>query len=134
MQPKLICCEERLQGADLPPPLLCEASEQNDSEKGMREKEGRGGENSYTILSLHLQPNSSCVTIRSTSSSLLGFSVRLSLPCLVLLFLPYPIPFCFSTFLVRLLFSVHQSCLSILSLSPTSLSLSFSYRARLACV
>lgn len=132
MQPKLICCEERLQGADLPPPLLCEASEQNDSEKGMREKEGRGGENSYTILSLHLQPNSSCVTIRSTSSSSLGFSVRLSLPCLVLLFLPDPIPFCFSTFLA--LFSVHQSCLSILFLSPTSLSLSFSYCAQLACV
>ena len=37
---KLICSKERLQGADLPLPLLCEAAEQNDSEKGMREKEG----------------------------------------------------------------------------------------------
>lgn len=28
VQPKLICSKERLRGADLPPPLLCEASEQ----------------------------------------------------------------------------------------------------------
>lgn len=37
MQPKLICCKERVQGEDLPLPFLCEASEQNDSEKRMRE-------------------------------------------------------------------------------------------------
>ncbi|TNN49391.1 hypothetical protein EYF80_040403 [Liparis tanakae] len=33
VQPELICIKERLQGADLPPPLLCEPSEQNDSEE-----------------------------------------------------------------------------------------------------
>lgn len=40
MQPILICSKERLQGADLPLPLLCEAPEQNESEKRMREKDG----------------------------------------------------------------------------------------------
>lgn len=39
MQPKLICSELWLQGADLPAPLLCEASEQNRREKRMRGEE-----------------------------------------------------------------------------------------------
>lgn len=67
VQPNLICSKERLQGADLLLPLLCEAPEQNYSEKGMRE-EGWGGENSYTVPTLFLRPLSFCVTIRSTSS------------------------------------------------------------------
>lgn len=41
MQPKLICCKERVQGEDLPLPFLCEASEQNDSEDVRRRDEGK---------------------------------------------------------------------------------------------
>lgn len=37
---KLVCFQERLQGADLPLLRLCEALEQNKSEKSVGEKEG----------------------------------------------------------------------------------------------
>lgn len=118
MQPKLICCEERLQGADLPPPLLCEASEQNDSEKGMREKEGRGGRE---LLHHPVFPPSALLILRHHSIHfffLAGFFCQ-TFPSLSCLIVP---PISYSFLFLHISCSSSFFCSSILPLYPLPVS------------
>jgi len=82
VQPQLICIKERLQGADLPPPLLCEPSEQNDSEgkEDVREGGMRGP--------ITLRP--SCPSSLSLTRPVLplGKSLHISFPSLSCLLIP----------------------------------------------